>query len=184
MNISGYVKDTTGTAISGLTVSLVNTADDAADDTDTTDANGYWEFVGGSDTIVDTLAYRIEVDNGSKADHRDGRVEVQYKAVCADVYHTRTPTALAISSNAITVTRSYHTVTGPGTVNTISGGRAGMRVVLQAATVDDVTFANEADNIVCATNRTLDTVSDTIEFIYNDLQSEWHMLSMSNNEAD
>ena len=180
MELSGFVKDTTGTAISGLTVSLRDMNDSVVDAQDTTDSDGYWEFNSAGDGILS----RIEVDNGSKEDHRDGRVEVQYKSVCADVYHTRTPTALAISSNAITVTRSYHTVTGAGTVNTINGGRAGMRVVLQAASGDDVTFANEADNIVCATNRTLDTVSDTIEFIYNDLQSEWHMLSMSNNKAD
>ena len=180
MELSGYAKDTEGTAKPALTVNLINVADGLSDDSDTTDSSGMWNF----DSADDSLQYRVEIADGSKEDHRDGRVEVQYKSVCADVYHTRTPTALAISSNAITVTRSYHTVTGPGTVNTINGGRAGMRVVLQAATGDDVTFANEADNIVCATNRTLDTVSDTIEFIYNDLQSEWHMLSMSNNEAD
>lgn len=88
--------------------------------------------------------------------------------------------ALTISSNAVTVVRTRHSLTASGasdTLNTINGGTSGDILYLSGTAGKTITVADGAGNIECNTNRTLDGVNDWMTLIYDG--SNWQMLSIA-----
>ena len=86
-------------------------------------------------------------------------------------------TALAVTSNTITPTKSYHLIDSSGgavTVKTITAGGDGDLVIFQSNNANDVVF-DETDNIVCAggTTTTLAETKDVAMFVYSATLSKW-----------
>jgi hypothetical protein len=96
-------------------------------------------------------------------------------------------TASATGTATITVTGSYHTVTGASgaasTVTTINGGVTGSHLVLRATSdTVDITLAT-GGNLALAggASFTLDSYLDTISFVYDATLSKWLELYRSSN---
>ena len=94
--------------------------------------------------------------------------------------------ALTLTANAITVTRSWHNVSASGTnaqrsLRTINGGSVGDVLVLQVdpASPGTVIVDDNAGNIQCAGNFTLSHEKDKIAFLYDG--THWCELFRSNN---
>lgn len=88
--------------------------------------------------------------------------------------------ALTISSNAVTVIRTRHSLTASGasdTLNTINGGVSGDILYLTGTAGKTITVADGAGNIECNTNRTLDGTNDWMTLMYDG--SKWQMLSIA-----
>lgn len=96
---------------------------------------------------------------------------------------------LTVSSGAITITNSLHTVdtesdAASDDLDTINGGVDGMRLILRAAnSARDVVVKHNTGNILLdgSTDFTLDTVWDQIELIYRASGTSWLEISRSNN---
>lgn len=96
------------------------------------------------------------------------------------------PSELTLSSDAITVTKSYHTVDGESDaaddIDTISGGYDGMILTLRAEHTDrTITVKDGVDNIDSAGDFALDSTEDTIQLIYDSTLTKWLELSRSDN---
>ena len=93
--------------------------------------------------------------------------------------------ALTITSDAVTATKSYHTVDtegGAATDNlaTINGGTAGDILILRTANnARDVTVKDGTGNIALASDFLMDTIQDTITLLYNG--TTWLEICRSNN---
>ncbi len=88
--------------------------------------------------------------------------------------------ALTISSNAVTVIRTRHSLTVSGasdTLNTINGGVSGDILYLTGTAGKTITVADGAGNIECNTNRTIDGTNDWMTLMYDG--SKWQMLSIA-----
>lgn len=87
-------------------------------------------------------------------------------------------TALAVTSNTITPTKTFHLIDSSGgavTVKTITAGGDGDLLILQSNhATNDVVF-DETDNILCAggATTTLDTYKDVAMFVYSATLSKW-----------
>tara|TARA_R100000808_G_C2152739_1_gene162385 strand:+ start:3459 stop:4883 length:1425 start_codon:yes stop_codon:yes gene_type:complete len=94
-------------------------------------------------------------------------------------------TELTISSDAITVTQSYHNVdveggvAGSDTLTTINGGVTGAILVLRANNSARTISLTEGGNILLAGDFDLDNAADTITLIYDG--SNWLEIARSNN---
>lgn len=98
-----------------------------------------------------------------------------------------TLTASATGAGAITVINNYHAVSGAGgaasTITTINGGIDGMMVVLKAVSdTVDIVF-DTGGNLLLAGGAafTLDTLNDTITFMYDSSLTKWLEIARSNN---
>ena len=96
-------------------------------------------------------------------------------------------TELTISTGAIVKTQGWHRIDTEGDaasddLDTISGGQAGDRLILQAENdARTVVIKDGTGNIQCAGDFSLDNTQDTIELIYDG--SNWLELSRSDNGA-
>jgi hypothetical protein len=96
---------------------------------------------------------------------------------------------LTIATGAITVTGSYHDVDteaddATDDLATINGGTDGMRLVLRANNSGrTVVVKDGTGNIQCAGDMSLDNIQDTIELIYDGVQTAWLEVSRSDNGA-
>ena len=100
----------------------------------------------------------------------------------ADTLNLGAGSALTISSNAITATKSRHTVTASGasdTLNTINGNTSGDILFLRGTNAKTITVADGAGNIQCGTNRTLAGVDDIMLLFYDG--TSWQMLGYQQN---
>jgi hypothetical protein len=98
----------------------------------------------------------------------------------------RGPTALTISSGAITVTHNYHRIDTEGMaatddLTTIHGGTDGMRVVLQCISATRDVVVKDNVGIRMPGDFTLDHTEDVIELIYDGGISAWKCIAASNN---
>jgi hypothetical protein len=96
---------------------------------------------------------------------------------------------LTIATGAITVTGGYHDVdteadAASDDLDTISGGADGMRLVLRANNSGrTVVVKDGTGNIQCAGDMSLDNIQDTIELIYDGVQTAWLEVGRSDNGA-
>jgi hypothetical protein len=96
---------------------------------------------------------------------------------------------LTIATGAITVTGSYHDVDteaddATDDLATINGGTDGMRLVLRANNSGrTVVVKDGTGNIQCAGDMSLDNIQDTIELIYDGVQTAWLEIGRSDNGA-
>lgn len=100
----------------------------------------------------------------------------------ADTLNFGAGSALTISSNAITATKSRHTVTSSGasdTLNTINGNTSGDILILRGTAGKTITVADGAGNIQCGTNRTLAGANDIMLLFYDG--TAWQMLDYQQN---
>lgn len=95
-------------------------------------------------------------------------------------------TALILTGNTVTVTRSWHNISATGTnaqrsLRTINGGSVGDVLVLQVdpASPGTVIIDDNSGNIQSAGNFTLSNVKDKIGLIYDG--TDWCELFRSNN---
>jgi hypothetical protein len=96
---------------------------------------------------------------------------------------------LTIATGAVTATGSYHSVdteadAASDDLDTINGGVGGMRLVLRASDSGrTVVVKDGTGNIQCAGDMSLDNIQDTIELIYDDVQTAWLEVGRSDNGA-
>lgn len=96
-------------------------------------------------------------------------------------------TELTIADDAITVTRSYHTVdtaadAASDDLATINGGTEGDVVVLRANNSGrTVVVKNGTGNIVCGADITLDNAADTVTLLYDG--ANWILIASAGNAA-
>lgn len=100
----------------------------------------------------------------------------------SDTLNLGAGSALTISSNAITATKSRHTVTASGasdTLNTINGATSGDILFLRGTAGKTITVADGAGNIQCSTNRTLASGNDILLLFYDG--TSWQMIDYQQN---
>jgi hypothetical protein len=96
---------------------------------------------------------------------------------------------LTIATGAITVTGSYHDVDtqsddATDDLDTINGGTDGMRLVLRANNSGrTVVVKDGTGNIQCVGDMSLDNIQDTIELIYDGVQTAWLEIGRSDSGA-
>jgi hypothetical protein len=96
---------------------------------------------------------------------------------------------LTIATGAITATGSYHSVdteadAASDDLDTINGGTDGMRLVLRASDSGrTVVVKDGTGNIQCGGDFSLDNIQDTIELIYDGVQTAWLEIGRSDNGA-
>jgi hypothetical protein len=112
-----------------------------------------------------------------------------YNAVTISTVVTPRKSELTIASDAITVTGGYHDVdteadAASDDLATINGGTDGMRLVLRANNSGrTVVVKDGTGNIQCAGDMSLDNIQDTIELIYDGVQTAWLEIGRSDNGA-
>lgn len=146
---------------------------------DTTDGSedGRWQFqqlINGADTTVlrSNLGGGISVPTGDLVvDTGDLTVSAGDVKISSGFLNFGTVGAsLTVSSNAITVSRSYHQVTATGssdTVNTITGGTQGDFLILIGSSGKTITFADNVDNLKLQTDRVLSAPGDKLTLFFD-----------------
>ena len=85
--------------------------------------------------------------------------------------------SLTLSTNTITVTHSWHSVTSAGTINTINGGvTSGQVLYLEAGNVSGFTIADAAGNITTNTGANVTFAINQIAHLIYD-GSQWHLMN-------
>jgi hypothetical protein len=96
---------------------------------------------------------------------------------------------LTIAAGVITATGSYHSVdteadAASDDLDTINGGVDGMRLVLRASDSGRTVVVKDATgNIQCGGDRSLDNIQDTMELIYDGVQTAWLEIAFASNGA-
>lgn len=122
----------------------------------------------------------FKVDSG-------GNVTTTGKVSIGTFLNLGAATELTIADDAITVTRSYHSVdtAADGATDdlaTINGGTEGDVVVLRANNSGrSVVLKNGVGNILCGADFTLDNVADTVTLMFDG--ANWLLISSSSNAA-
>lgn len=96
------------------------------------------------------------------------------------------PPALTVTTNAVTITNSWHQLSASGTssqrqLRTINGGVTGDLLILTkaASSPGDVVIDDNVGNIQASGDFTLSNPADTIMFLFDG--SQWIELGRSNN---
>jgi len=133
----------------------------------------------GQQVSVNTTNNTVQFGNSTTADNAtvdcdDGTIKTNGK------FNLSAGSELTVSSNAVTVTKSRHSVTAasPTALNTINGGVSGDMLYLSGTSAAvAVTVTDGAGNIQCGANVVLDSANDWIQLLYDG--SNWQKISSS-----
>ena len=145
------------------------------------------QYIGSGGSGITAIAAPTEIDLTAAAIDINGAVDISGDAKINGAFGVGSDTELTLSSDAITVTKSYHTVAGEGAsaddLVTINGGVEGDIVILRPASGSvTITVKDTTGNLQIAGDFVMNSAQDTIT-LYKASISEWYELSRSNNGA-